>query len=258
MAAAFLLYAGRALSFHYDEWDFIQRRRGTSPDTFLRPHNGHLSALPIAYYKAMLQIFGLHHYWVYRLVVVALHTVAAWLLFWLLRPRLGPVLGSLGAMLLLFLGASWENLVWGIGVGFLGSVVAGLAMLVALDRESRHGNVVAAVALTLALGCSSIGVPFLILAVVELGVRRRWRRLAGVVAPAVVLYGVWLLGWGSEHTLLRSNLAAVPAYVFDMAAAAFAALAGLAGTPAGATFAVLAAVAVVVAANDRNPSSRHG
>src|SRR5436305_3106217 len=44
-AAVVLLYAGRHLTFFYDEWDYVLGRRGSSVAAYLDPHNGHLSAV---------------------------------------------------------------------------------------------------------------------------------------------------------------------------------------------------------------------
>lgn len=256
VAGAFIMYAGRGLSFHFDEWDFVQGRRGMSVDTFLSSHNGHLTALPIAYYKLMLQLFGLGHYWVYRLVVVFAHLLVVGLLYMLLRRRTGSAVAVLGALVLLFLGASWENLVWAMGVGFLGAAIAGLVMLHALDHNSRRGNIVASAALLGVFACSSTGIPFLVLATVELGLKRQWRRLLFVVGPPVLLYGLWYLNWGGGGGLTRSNISAAPAYVFDMAAAAFESAAGLIGTGAGPVLAIAAIVGLLIWLSGRNPSPR--
>jgi len=51
-----VLELGANLTFFYDEWAFVLKRRGHSLDTFLAPHNEHLSLIPIAVYKAMLEV----------------------------------------------------------------------------------------------------------------------------------------------------------------------------------------------------------
>jgi hypothetical protein len=254
-AAAFVLYAGRDIGFHYDEWDFVLGRRGLSADTLLEGHNGHLSVLPVIYYKVMLQVVGLEHHWVLRVVLAGAHAAVGVLVYALLRPRTGNSGGLIGAVLVLFLGAAWENLVWAFQIGFVGSVLFGLGALLALDRRTRRANVVAAACLAAALGCSSVGVPFVIAAAVELALDRRWRRLMLVIGPPVLLYGLWYVGWGGSD-ISASNLSAAPPYVFTMAASAAAGLAGLSGTEAGAALALLAVGALVLLTTDRTPSPR--
>ncbi len=46
----------------------------------LRPHNEHISVLPILVYRALWHLFGLHSYDPYQLCVIALHLTAAVLL----------------------------------------------------------------------------------------------------------------------------------------------------------------------------------
>jgi hypothetical protein len=43
-----IAHAARGLTFSGDDWGFMTDRRGFGAGVFLRPHNEHLSALPIA------------------------------------------------------------------------------------------------------------------------------------------------------------------------------------------------------------------
>src|SRR2546421_3081899 len=90
IGAILLLYAGRHLTFFFDEWDFILGRRGGSVGTYLDPHNGHLALFPVVVYKVLFKLVGLRHYFPYQLVLVALHVACCGLLYLLARPRLGP------------------------------------------------------------------------------------------------------------------------------------------------------------------------
>ena len=109
VCAAGLLYAGRALTFYYDEWDFVQGRRGWTVDTFLQPHNEHLSLVPVAIFKLLFVTAGLDHYWVYRAVNVGFHLICVALLYVLARRRLGPWLALAAAVPILFLGSAWRG-----------------------------------------------------------------------------------------------------------------------------------------------------
>ncbi len=51
-----LLYAGRHLTFFYDEWSFILQRRGGGVDTYLNPHNGHLVLFSVIIYKLLFAL----------------------------------------------------------------------------------------------------------------------------------------------------------------------------------------------------------
>ncbi len=253
-AAIVIQHAGHGTVFFYDEWDFITGRRGFSADSFLDGHNGHLSVVPVAVYKVMLQVFGLDAYWPYRLTLVLLHLVASGLLFVVLRRRVGDAAAVCGAALLLFLGSAADDLLWAFQIGFVGSMAAGLGMLVALDRRSRRGDLVAMVLLAVSLGCSSLGVSFLAIAVIEPAVQRDWRRLARIVLGPVALYLLWRAAYG-DSDLMSGNLDDAPAYAFQMLAAATGGMTGLGGS-VGPTLAVLALLGLGWAIARSAPSAR--
>jgi hypothetical protein len=48
-----MMYITRGGTFQYDEWDFVLNRRGHGLDTFLRPHNDHLAAVPGFIFKTL-------------------------------------------------------------------------------------------------------------------------------------------------------------------------------------------------------------
>src|SRR4051794_21135041 len=56
---AAIMYFGRDLQiFRFDEWGFVLGRHGSSVDDFLRPHNEHLSLVPVAIFKGLLATVG--------------------------------------------------------------------------------------------------------------------------------------------------------------------------------------------------------
>lgn len=228
LTAAVLIYAGRELTFFYDEWDFILGRRGGGLESLLEPHNEHLSLVPVVAYKVLGSIVGLEQYIAYRLVVVGLHLLAAGLVFRIVKARLGAWEGVLAAGFLLGLGAAWQDLLWPFQIGFIGSVVAGLGALISLDRGTRRADVTAAALAGGALASSSLGVPILIGLAVELLAARRGghRRLAVVVGPPFALYALWSLLYG-RSALDGENLDAAAGWTVDAAGAAAGAVAGL-------------------------------
>jgi len=229
LAVGVALHAGRGLTFFFDEWNFILERRGISLETFLEPHGGdHPAVLPVAAYKVMLQVFGLGSYVPYRLLVIAVHIACALLLYAYARPRLGRWVALAPAALLLFLGAAWQDILWPFQIGFLGSLAAGLGMLLALDAE-RPRDWLVSLLLLASLLCSSLGVIFVVAAAIELA-RDRPRLLARawIVVVPVVLVGVIYLGYGGdgpERQLAAPGTAV--RFALDMAAAGTGALGGL-------------------------------
>jgi hypothetical protein len=224
LCAAELLYAGRHVTFFYDEWDFVTGRRGTGAATFLEPHNEHLSLIPVAIYKLLFAAVGLSHHWVYRAVLVALLLVVGVLVFSLARSRVGDGAAVAAAALVLFLGKAWEDLLWAFQIGFVTSVAAGLGALLALERDDRRGDVIASVLLGVGLASSSLGIPIVIGVTAEIVWSGRWRRLA-LLVPPVALYGLWYLHYGAS-ALKSDNIIGAADYAIEAAAGAMGALAG--------------------------------
>lgn len=241
-AAAAVLFL--ALTWHFtfllDSWEFLMNRRGFTADAFLKPHNEHIVVIPVAIEQLFLHLFGMDTARPeYVLLTIGL-LVADYLLFVYLRRRIGAWMALFGALLILFLGPAWELLLWPFEISLLGSVLFGLAMLLALDRDDRDGDLLACLFLAISLGFSSLGIPFAVAALVAilLSPRERWRGRAFVFLIPVALYAVWYLGWGHEaesHMSLR-NVLASPRFVAESVAAGVGNLFGLGTSPvSGAT-----------------------
>ncbi len=222
--AALLLYMGRGLTFFYDEWDFVQHDYGGGVHSLLLAHVGNISVLPAAVYKLLFHLAGLNHYPVYRVAVLALHLLAAGLVFVLARRRVAPLPALLACTLVLFLGAAWEDLLWPFQIGYLLSIVGALGAWVALDSERPGADVLAMLCALVAIGSSSLGIPALVGVAVELAWRRQWRRLWIVAVPAGV-YCLWYLGYG-ESQVTESSLINAPGFAADLAAGALGGLFG--------------------------------
>jgi hypothetical protein len=228
-AGALLLIKTRGTTAWFDEWAWVVHRRGWGLDGFLRPHNQHLSLIPVAIYRVLFATVGIAHSLPYRVAVIGAHLACVALLFVYARRRIGgwPAVGA--ATLLLFLGPGWEVFLWPFEIGWLVSIGAGLACLLALDRRDRIGDGVAAVLLAVSLASSGVGVAVALGAAVEiLVVRRRPRDLWIIAAPAV-LYAVWWIGYQERAAGAGGSVAAAPRWVAEAAAASLAAVAGLGG-----------------------------
>ena len=195
VAFVLVLVLGRNSTFFYDEWNFVLERSGHSAKVFLRPHNEHISVVPIFIYKVLFATAGLEHHWPYLAVLALMHIGVAVCVFVLASRRVGPWPALIIAVLLLFMGLAWQNIVWSFQIGFVGSVLGGVWAFVALDRRDARGDVLACVALVLATLSSSLGVPLAIGVAVELLVGGR-RRALWVAAVPIVIYVAWYLGYG--------------------------------------------------------------
>ncbi|HEY1237570.1 MAG TPA: hypothetical protein VGE91_04485 [Solirubrobacterales bacterium] len=226
-----LLLLQSRLTFFGDDWEFLLERRGFSADAFLNPHNDHIVILPVTIYKVLLGTLGMSSALPFQVVSTSVFLLSAIALFVYLRRRVGGDLAFLGTTLILFLGASWVDLLWSFQVALSGSIAAGLAALLALEREEPRRDAVACALLAVSTAFSELGVAFCIGALVNiaLGPYPRRRRLYVALTP-LALYAIWFLGWG--HTARSSftlhNLLVSPKYVFEAVSQAIASLLGLA------------------------------
>jgi hypothetical protein len=234
-AAGLLLALANGLTFFQDTWEFLINRRAFTADAILAPHNEHIVVVPVLLEQLLLTLFGMTSAAPeYVLLIVAL-LVTATLLFVYARRRVGPWPALMATVLLLFLGPAWQDILWPFELGFVGSLLFGLAMLLALDRDDRNGDIAACVFLIVSAGFSSLGLSFMVAAAVNVLQCRRSRglRRAYVVAVPVALFAVWYLGWGHDaesHVTLR-NVLSSPPFVLEGLAASVESLLGLSKAP---------------------------
>ena len=193
-----IVWLGLGLTFFSDEWAFIERRALGDPSTWLAPHNEHWSTIPIIVYRGLVETVGLRSYVPYLAVLLALHVACATLVFILLRRSSGPIIALGGSVVVLVFGSGFENLYWGFQIGFVGSMVLGLAMLAVLDGPATSRSIAAVVTLLVAnLMTSGIGLTFLFIAAVELSLRSGWRRALPLLVLPAGTYLAWYLAFGS-------------------------------------------------------------
>lgn len=192
---ATLLHLGRDLLFFLDEWFWILRRRDLSVETLLEPHVEHLSVVPVALYQVFFRVFGIADYTPYRVLLAGLHVATIALVFVSLRRSVSAPVALVGATVLLFFGAAWQDLLWAFQIGFVLSVAAGIGAFLLLDSDRPGSDRLAAVCALVALGSSSVGLPLVVGLGVELALRRDWRRWWIVGGPGL-LYAAWYAGWG--------------------------------------------------------------
>ncbi len=229
-SGAILVAFQSRLSFFLDEWDILIDRQGWSPSVFLDPHNDHIAIALVAVYKLLIAIFGIDSALPFNITAILVFLLAAVLLFLWMRERVGDWLALLGATLILFLGAGWEDLLSAFQLGYFGSMAAGLGALLALEREDRGGDAAACALVIVSISFSELGVPFAIAALVNVVLTRprRLRRLYVTVVP-LILYALWWLGWGhtANSSLSLHNIAVSPRFVVDAASATLSGLLGL-------------------------------
>lgn len=230
-SAVLLISIDSHLTFIADDWMLLVKRQGWGASYFLKPFHGNIVVAPALVYKVMREIFGMGSATPYYVAAILTFVASAVLLFVYLRPRVGDWLSLCAAILVLFLGAAFEDLLFAFQIGYFASVAAGLGMLIALDREDDDADRLGCLLLIVSLAFSSIGLAFAAGALLDLILGRRpRRRRAYVVLVPIALYGLWWLGWGhtAQNHLSGHNLVGTPKYVFKAAAAGITSLLGLA------------------------------
>lgn len=213
-----ILVLTRGFNFYFDEWDFILAAPHWSAVSFLQPHNEHPAMIPKLVYAVLLNTAGLRSYLPYMAVMLAVHATNVVLLFELVRRRAGDVVGFGAAMLLLFLGAGWENVLWAFQISFDGSVAFGLGALLLVQRPRSTLTLAVTVALTLAaIMCSGIGLFFAAAVVVSLIADKERRRDAAWFVPLGIVVLAWYVAFGRQGAPTNPpptahNLIAAPVY----------------------------------------------
>jgi uncharacterized membrane protein len=231
VSAALIIGFSWHTTFFGDTWELLIERRDPSLDTLLKPHNEHLIVFPVLISELLIRIFGMSDDHAELLLLVAMLCGAAGLIYAYVERRVGSWPALFAAALILFLGPAYEVLLWPFEITFVGPMIFGIAALLALEGGTRRGDIVACVCLTLGLGFSDLGVPFLAagLVAVLVGPRERWLTRSYVWAVPAFLFAVWYVGWGHEaetHIGIH-NILIAPSYVAGAISTAVGALSGL-------------------------------
>lgn len=228
-AAILFVHETRGTTLTFDEWVWALHRRGGSLGTFLSPHNGHFSLVPIVIYKILFATAGLSDYGPYRAMVIAGHLACVLLVFVYAKRRVPPAIAVALAALLLFLGPAWQNFLWPFQIAWLISIGAGVGALLALDRHDRRGDIAACALVACSLASSGIGLAVAIGVTVDILARRDRRRRAWIVYGPLAVYAVWWVTYQNTSLTLHA-IEHAPGFVATAASATLAALTGLSGS----------------------------
>ncbi len=222
---AYLVVAFFVLLFHFgdgrwfagDEWGFLSNRSLSDVPGLFAPQNQHWSTVPIVAYQVLFKIFGLNTYQPYMAVTIALHLLLAGLLRIVMR-RAGvtPWVATVTAGAFVLYGTGQDNILLGVQISMVGSLVFGLIQLLVANHDGRTDwrDAVALGAGALAIMSSSIGVPMVVAVGLAVLARRGWRAALIQTVPLAALYGLW---WSSQRSAMGNVTAAVtePGLLWD-------------------------------------------
>jgi hypothetical protein len=199
----FLFVHLRGQWFWWDEFEYLGSSRDgyAAWENLLRPHNEHWSALTGLTYAALRDSVGLGSYWPYLLPVVAVHLLAAHLLWRvMIRLRANPWIAMGLTALFALGGAGYENVVWAFQLAFVASTACGLASVLVLlgpGPLSLFRRAALASLTTINLAISGVGLVWLIICGILLLLRRDKTTLAAAtLAVPVSVYLIWSYWFG--------------------------------------------------------------
>ena len=265
-AAAMLMALGSTLAFYIDDWNLLLHRTGSFADVVLEPYNSHPVMSLVGVYRLLQTTVGMDSIVPFFAVSTLAFVASAVVLYVWLRGRVGEWLALAGAIVVLFLGSAYEDLLITLQLCFFVAVGCGIGAYLALERERPRADTLACGLLVVGLSFSGVTLAFLVGAAVAIALGPRPLRRLWVVAVPVALFGLWYLGWGRDDATdnLASNLAAAPTFVLDGLASSVSSMLGLTAPRAdleltplawGRPLLVAAAIAALaVAVRRRRPS----
>jgi hypothetical protein len=230
--ALVLVWVGRWLSVWFDEWNFIFGRQTLDLDSFLRPHVDGFVAVPAAVYYVLLHVWGLSSYYPFLVADWLAHLACVGLLGYIVSRKSGVLVGLMAALSLLFLGSAYEALLQPFQMQYLFSAAGGLAAFALLDRANRRRRdyVLAGAALLIAIASSGVG-PIITGMVFVWAMLKRDRAAALTALPALVIYGIWYVGWFAHLSRVAGTADNLPLVPIELLYGLGAAIVGVLGLP---------------------------
>ncbi len=190
----FYLFFARKQWFWGGEWSFLATRQLTSVHDLLRPYHQHWETIPVIIFQLLFLVFRIRSYVPYQLPVIMLHALAGFLL-WIVIRRSGvrPWLAIITAIAFVYFGHGRQDIVLAFQLGFDSALVLGLCAVLLIDHPGRANrrDVLAAICSVLALLCSGVAVPMIVIAAIVMFVRRGIKPALLYVAPLTAMYLAW-------------------------------------------------------------------
>lgn len=229
---AVCLHVTRGTTFSGDELTWVAFSPGMDLKVALEPHSGHLALVSHLLYKFVLETIG-SSYLTFRLLTLFTVFLSVAFFFVWARRRIGDWLTLAPCLVLIFFGSDAGHILQGNGFTIMLAIACGMAALVALDRNSRGGDIACCAALCLGTITYTVALPFIVgVAVIVLVRSDRWKRAWIFLIPAAiyVAWRVWVLVYGVDLTrgeLDIVNILLFPAWIFQSLSGILSALTGL-------------------------------
>ena len=221
----YCLWVTRGTTFSGDELTWVSLSPTMDLRTALEPHSGHLVLVSHLLYKWILETLG-SSYVIFRLLTLITVYLSVWLLFAWGRKRVGDFLALAPCLVLLFFGSDTGHLLQGNGFTIMLAIACGLLALLALERETRGGDLVACLALCLGVITYTVALAFLAAALIAVLISRdRWRRI-WVVAIPIAIYLAWRV-WVLTGDVDITRGGVEPAYIVLLPVWTFQSLSGI-------------------------------
>ena len=162
-ASILIVWLGRDTTFTWDELAWVMEYPGIGAKEVIEPHNGHLIATSRLVYAGLIEVFG-PGYLPFRMLSLLAVIALAWAFFIYARPLIGGWVALGPAVVLLFFGTAASHVLQGNGFTVVLPLAFGIWGLIALRRESRGGDILAAGLLTVAVETYTVGLAFVLAA----------------------------------------------------------------------------------------------
>ena len=205
-------------TFQYDEWNFVLNRWQLSLDTFLQPHNSHLSIFPATIFFVLLRAVGLANYWVFLFVGFMAHIATASTFTFLVSKRLGRTSALALGTLFLFLGTGAENILWPFQIGAMASLAGYLLAIHFLNSKHRHGKLLAMMSIILSISSAGFGIAVVIGITVQIVLSKQIKKFWWVTVVPSTLWLLWYLNYGQSE-VKPENLNVALRYINESLAA---------------------------------------
>ena len=215
--AVFVLAIAGEQWFYLDEFVYLGYSRDTlgALGSLLENYNQHWSTYPILVYRGLRDTVGLGAYWPYVLVGVAGHLAVVHLLWLLmLRVAVAPLVATSLALVVLVTPAAVEHVLWGVNIGFLGSLAAGLGclLLVPFVGGWSSRDRLAVVLATLSLPFSGMSILMVGTIGLSLLLLRGWRIALRFMVVPLVVQAAWAILYGGSEL---GGLTGAPGFMVD-------------------------------------------